>query len=105
LGVIVSSMAIAVRDLNNNPREWRGVDAVALGFINEIGDNLQAAVAALAVTRLALDQPNGELASMFKARVDSGKILCPSRGEPSDEKGDSIEAGERHDEQPARLAA
>jgi hypothetical protein len=49
LAAIVSDMAKAGRDAAKNPEDWRGVDAVALGFMMEIGGSLQAAMVGMAV--------------------------------------------------------
>jgi len=35
----------------NNPKDWRGIDAVALGFMMEIGGSLQASIVGMAVAR------------------------------------------------------
>lgn len=75
LGVIVSDMAKAGRDLANNPKEWRGIDAVALGFIMEIGGSLQAAMASVAVAATAIKNPASDLGEKFLKVVEAGNAL------------------------------
>lgn len=75
LAVIVSDMAKAGRDLANNPKEWRGIDAVALGFMMEIGGSLQAAMASIAIGAAAIKAPASDLGGKFVEMVESGKAL------------------------------
>ena len=75
LGAIVSHMAKAGRDLANNPKEWRGIDAVALGFMMEIGGSLQAAVASIAIAASAIKNPTSDLGTKFLEVVEAGNAL------------------------------
>jgi hypothetical protein len=75
LGIIVSDMAKAGRDLANNHKEWRGIDAVALGFMMEIGGSLQAAVASIAVAASAIKNPTSDLGTKFLEVVEAGNAL------------------------------
>jgi hypothetical protein len=75
LAAIVSDMAKAGRDPANNPRAWRGVDAVALGFLMEIGGSLQAAIASIAIAACAIEQPASDLGPKFVELVKSGDAL------------------------------
>jgi hypothetical protein len=75
LGAIVSDMAKAGRDPANNPKDWRGIDAVALGFLMEIGGSLQAAIASIAIAACAIEKPASDLGPKFVALVKNGDAL------------------------------
>jgi hypothetical protein len=75
LGCIVSDMAKAGRDPANNPKDWRGIDAVALGFILEIGGSLQASIVGMAVAAVAIEKPGSDLGPKFVELVKSGAAL------------------------------
>jgi hypothetical protein len=75
LGVIVSDMAKAGRDLANNPKERRGIDAVALGFMMEIGGSMQAAIVSIAIAATAIKNPTFDLGKKFLEVVEAGKAL------------------------------
>lgn len=73
LAVIVSDMAKAGRDLTNNPeRNWRAIDDIALGFLMEIGGNLQAAMASIAIAATAINNPTSDLGKKFVELVEGG---------------------------------
>jgi hypothetical protein len=75
LATIVSAMAKAGRDPANNPKDWRGIDAVALGFMMEIGGSLQAAMVGMAVATIAIEKPASDLGPKFVKLVKSGEAL------------------------------
>jgi hypothetical protein len=75
LGVIVSDMAKAGRDLANNPKERRGIDDIALGFMMEIGGSLQAAIASFSIAATAIKYPASDLGEKFLAVVEAGNEL------------------------------
>jgi hypothetical protein len=75
LGAIVSDMAKAGRDPVNNPKDWRGIDAVALGFMMEIGGSLQASIVGMAVAAVAIEKPDSDLGPKFVEMVKSGAVL------------------------------
>ncbi len=75
LGAIVSDMAKAGRDPVKNPKNWRGIDAVALGFLMEIGGSLQSAMIGIAVAACAIEKPSSDLGPKFVAIVKSGNWL------------------------------
>ena len=75
LGIIVSDMAKAGRDLANNPKEWRGIDAVALGFMMEIGGSLQAAMVSVTIAATAIKNPTFDLGKKFLEVVEAGNAL------------------------------
>ena len=75
LAAVVSDMAKAARDLANNPKEWRGIDAVALGFMMEIGGSLQAAMASIAIAAVAIERPASDLGPKFLEVVKTGNAL------------------------------
>jgi hypothetical protein len=68
-------MAIAGRDPANNPKGWRGIEAVALGFMMEMGGSLQAAMASVAIAVTAIKNPNSDLAKKFVEMVEAGNAL------------------------------
>src|SRR6202165_4369336 len=55
LAAIVSDMAKSGRHPANNPKDWRGIDAVALGFMMEVGGSLQASIVGMAVAACAIE--------------------------------------------------
>jgi len=59
----------------NNPKDWRGIDAVALGFMMEIGGALQSALLGMAVATVAIDKPGSDLGPKFVELVKSGNAL------------------------------
>jgi hypothetical protein len=75
LGAIVSDMAKAGRNPANNPKDWRGIDAVALGFIMEIAGSLQAAIVNIAIATVAIERPNSDLGHKFVDLVKKGDAL------------------------------
>jgi hypothetical protein len=75
LGVIVSDMAKAGRDLATNPKEWRGIDAIALGFMMEIGGSLQAAMVSVTIAATAIKNPTFDLGKKFLEVVEAGNAL------------------------------
>jgi hypothetical protein len=75
LGAIISEMAKAGRDPANNPKDWRGIDAVALGFMMEIGGSLQSAMVGIAIAACAIEQPASDLGPKFVALVKNGDAL------------------------------
>jgi hypothetical protein len=75
LAAIVSDMAKAGRDPANNPKDWRGIDAVALGFMMEIGGSLQASIVGMAVAAVAIEKPGSDLGPKFVELVKSGTAL------------------------------
>jgi hypothetical protein len=75
LGTIISDMAMAGRDQAKNPKEWRGIDNVALGFMMQIGDSLQSAVVGLAIAGTAIKQPETDLGAKFVEQLESGDLL------------------------------
>jgi hypothetical protein len=75
LAAIVSDMAKAGRDPANNPKDWRGIDAVALGFQMEIGTMLQSAIVSIAVAACAIEKPGSDLGPKFVALVKDGGAL------------------------------
>lgn len=78
LGVIVSDMALAGRKPGVT-KEWRGIDAIALGFLMEIGGNLQAAIAGVAIAATVIESPNSDLGPKFVELVKAGKAFEPLR--------------------------
>lgn len=75
LGAIVSDMARAGRDPTKNPKDWRGIDSVALGFLMEMGNSLQSAMASIAIAACAIELPTSDLGTKFVALVKSGDVL------------------------------
>lgn len=75
LGAIVSEMAKAGRNPATNPKDWRGIDAVALGFMPEIGGSLQAAMVGMAVAAVAIEKLGSDLGPKFVELVKSGAAL------------------------------
>lgn len=75
LGTIVSDMAKAGRDPIKNPKSYRHIDAVALGFLMQIGGILQSAMASIGVATIALKDPKSDLGEKFIALVESGELL------------------------------
>ena len=75
LAAIVSDMAKAGRDPANNPKDWRGIDAVAIGFMLEIGGALQSALLGMAVAAVAIEKPDSDLGPKFVELVKSGNAL------------------------------
>jgi hypothetical protein len=75
LAAIVSDMAKAGRDPANNPKDWRGIDAVALGFMLEIGGSLQAAMASIAIAATAIKNPASDLGPKFLEVVRAGSAM------------------------------
>jgi hypothetical protein len=75
LAVIVSDMAKAGRDLANNPKEWRRIDNIALGFMMEIGGVLQAAMASIAIAATAIKNPALDLGKKFVEMVEAGNAM------------------------------
>jgi hypothetical protein len=75
LAAIISDMAKAGRDAANNPKDWRGVDAVALGFMIEIGTSLQAAMVSIAVAAVAIERPASDLGPKFVELVKKGNAM------------------------------
>jgi len=75
LAAIVSAMAKAGRDPANNPKDWRGIDAVALGFMMEIGGSLQAAMASIAIAATAIKNPASDLGPKFLEVVRAGSAM------------------------------
>jgi hypothetical protein len=76
LAAIVSDMAKAGRDPANNPKDWRGIDAVAFGFMMEIGGSLQAAVASIAIAATAIKNPTSDFGPKFLEVVEAGNAMC-----------------------------
>jgi hypothetical protein len=75
LGAIISEMAKAGRDPANNPKDWRGIDAVALGFMMEIGGSLQAGMASIAIAACAIEKPGSDLGPKFLEVVKAGNAM------------------------------
>lgn len=75
LGTIVSHMALAGRQPESNSRNWRGIDAVALGFLLEIGGVLQGLLGGVAIASCAIKHKNKKLASDFVSVVENGSIF------------------------------
>ena len=75
LAAIVSDMAKAGRDAANNPKDWRGVDAVALGFMMEIGTSLQASMISIALAATAIERPASDLGPKFVELVKKGGAM------------------------------
>jgi hypothetical protein len=75
LAAIVSDMAKAGRNPANNPKDWRGIDAIALGFMMEIGGSLQAAVASIAIAATAIKNPTSDLGPKFLEVVEAGNAM------------------------------
>jgi hypothetical protein len=75
LACIVSGMAIAARATNQNLREWRGVDAIALGFMMEIGAALQSAIVSISIAAVAIDRNDAALGAKLVNLVKSGNAL------------------------------
>jgi hypothetical protein len=78
LGTVVSHMAIAGRD-PSRVRPWRGIDAVALGFLMGIGGSLQSAMASVAIAAVAIERPRSDLGDKFVAHVKRGDAFRPLR--------------------------
>lgn len=74
LGCIVSHMAIAGRD-NANVKNWRGIDAIALGFMLEIGGALQSAIVGMSIATVAIDRKSSDLGAKFVELMNSGNAL------------------------------
>lgn len=80
LAVIVSHMAIAGRDLAKNPKEWCGIDAVALGFMMEVANMLQYAIKGIAIATVAIERPQSDMGPKFVKLAKTGEMLFgPSR--------------------------
>jgi hypothetical protein len=79
LGTIVSDMAKAGRDCEKNPKNRRGIDDIALGFLMGIGGSLQAAIVSIGIAAAAIEKPKGDLGPRFVKLVKSGNILTPLR--------------------------
>lgn len=75
LGHIVSHMAVAGRDQQKNPKAYRGIDDIALGFLMEIGNSLQAALMSLAIAACAVKDRKSDLGPKFIELVESGGAL------------------------------
>jgi hypothetical protein len=75
LGCIVSDMALAGRDPVKNPKDWHGIDNVALGFLMGIGGSLQSAIVSIAVAACAIEKPGSDLGPKFVALVKDGGAL------------------------------
>jgi hypothetical protein len=75
LGVIVSDMAKAGRDLAKDPKQHRGIDAIALGFLMEIGGRLQSAIAGIAIAAVAIEKPDSSLGPDFLKLVKAGDVF------------------------------
>jgi hypothetical protein len=73
LAAIVSDMATAGRDSVKNPKDWRGIDAVALGFMLEIGGALQSAIVGMSVAACAIETPDTDLGLKFVERSGEGR--------------------------------
>jgi hypothetical protein len=78
LGAIVSDMAIAGRD-PSRVRPWRGIDAVALGFLMGIGGSLQSAIASVAIATVAIEGSCSDLGEKFVEHVKRGDAFRPLR--------------------------
>jgi hypothetical protein len=79
LGAIVSDMAKAGRDPVKNPKDWRGIDNVALGFLMGIGGSLQSAMASISIAAIAIETPSSDLGPKFIELVKRGGALEPAR--------------------------
>lgn len=79
LGAIVSAMALAGRDRSRTPKEWRGIDDIALGFLMGIGGSLQAAMGGVAIAAAAIKYPDGSLGPDFLKLVEAGTAFEPLR--------------------------
>ena len=75
LALVVSHMAKAGRDPMKNPEDWRGIDAVALGFLMEIGTSLQAAMVSIALAAVAIERPASDLGPKFVELVKAGGAM------------------------------
>ena len=78
LGIIVSHMAIAGRD-PSHVKACRGIDDIALGFLNGIGGSLQSAIVGLSISTVAIESPGSDFGKKFVEVVKAGKILEPLR--------------------------
>ena len=79
LGVIVSHMALSGRDRSKTPKDWCGIDNVALGFLMGIGGSLQAAMGGVAIAAAAIKHPEGTLGPDFLKLVEAGNAFNPLR--------------------------
>jgi hypothetical protein len=68
LGWVISSM------LTNNGQQ-RGIDAIATGFILEIGGSLQSAMIGLTIAAVAIEQPGSDLGPKFVELFKTGNAL------------------------------
>jgi hypothetical protein len=68
-------MAKAGRDPVRNPKDWHGIDNVALGFMIEIGGSLQASIVGMVVAACAIEKPASDLGPKFVQLVKSGTAL------------------------------
>lgn len=78
LGHIVSHMAMAGRDEQKNPKAYRGIDDIALGFLMEIGNSLQAAIMSISIAACAIKKPETDLGAKFLELVENGGMLRAS---------------------------
>lgn len=78
LGAIVSHMALAGRK-SRNPKQRRGIDNIALGFLFGIGGSLQAAMGGVAIAASAIKHPEGTLGPEFLKLVEEGHAFNPLR--------------------------
>ena len=76
LGQIVSAMAFAGRR-RRGKKAYRGIDDIALGFLMELGGNLQAAIASVAIAATAIEMPDSDLGPKFVELVKAGNALNP----------------------------
>lgn len=75
LAQIVSEMAITGRDPEKNSKD-RGIDDIALGFLHEIGNSVQAAIGSIATATVALKgRKNSKLRSNFVETVESKGVM------------------------------
>lgn len=79
LGSIISDMARAGRDPVKNAKPYRAVDAVALGFILEIGGMLQSGLCSVAIAATAIKDPSSDLGPKFLELVESGEVFRGTR--------------------------
>ncbi|MGM5020215.1 hypothetical protein [Tardiphaga sp. 367_B4_N1_1] len=79
LATIISDMAKAGRDPEKNPKDWRGIDNVALGFMMQIGDSLQSAIVGIGIATAAIQTPESDLGIKFVEQVENGNLLRGSR--------------------------
>jgi hypothetical protein len=79
LGCIVSHMALAGRDRSRTPKDCRGIDSIALGFMMGIGGSLQSAIVSIGIAAAAIKHPAGTLGPEFVKMVEAGGALEPLR--------------------------